>query len=225
MPRRVPPYPSQMPRLHSHRPTLRPHLPIASTPALLILLIAALAGCAMPLGPASDSTATVPSATGGFGLGRLATPQEIEAWNIDIMPDGTGLPKGLGSVATGASIYAAQCARCHGESGTEGPFDRLAGRIEGDAFPFAEDPTVKKTVGNYWPYATTLFDYTRRAMPLDRPGSLSDDEVYAVTAYVLFLNELIPDNASLDRETLPDVEMPSRDRFVDDDRRGGEEIR
>jgi len=211
-----------MQRPRSHRPLA---LPEAFLRQCLVLAIVASTGCAMLPNVSSNPKTTPPPAIERFGLGRSATPQEIEAWDIDVMPDGTGLPPGEGAVVTGAAIYAAQCARCHGESGTEGPFDRIAGRLAGDAFPFAEDPTIKKTVGNYWPYATTLFDYTRRAMPLDRPGSLSDDEVYAVTAYVLFLNELIPENATLDAASLPGIEMPARDRFIDDDRRGGEEIK
>ena len=100
-----------------------------------------------------------------------------------------------------------------------------SGRIQDDAFPFGESPRTPRSIGSYWPYATTVFDYTRRAMPLERPGSLSDDEVYALTAYLLFLNELWPEDAALDRASLPRVEMPSRDRFVPDDRRGGREIR
>jgi len=196
------------------------------TPTFLFMFAAVTSfGC----GPRSSITYEPPTTAlqeiGRFELGTPATPAEIEAWDIDIMPDGTGLPRGEGSVTKGARIYAEQCARCHGGRGEGRPFDPLAGRIEADAFPFAEDPKLEKTVGNYWPYATTLFDYTRRAMPLDRPGSLSNDEVYAVTAFVLFLNDLVPEGTTLDAETLPGIEMPARDRFVDDDRRGGPEIR
>lgn len=160
-----------------------------------------------------------------FGLGRRASDGEIAAWDIDVMPDGRGLPEGEGDVATGREIYAARCQHCHGEDGRGGPFDRLAGRITDDAFPFATDPAAPRTIGSYWPYATTLFDYTRRAMPLERPGSLDDAEVYSLTAYLLHLNGLVAADAILDRENLPGVSMPSRDRFVPDDRRGGEEIR
>ena len=158
-------------------------------------------------------------------IGRSPTQAEIDAWDIDIMPDGEGLPEGSGNVADGRTLYATQCKNCHGAEGRGGPFDQLAGRLPNDAFPFALDPRAKRTIGNYWPFATTIFDYTRRAMPQDRPGSLSDDEVYALTAYLLYLNELVDENATLDRETLPGIVMPARDRFVPDDRRGGPEIR
>jgi cytochrome c len=114
---------------------------------------------------------------------------------------------------------------CHGPTGTEGPYDVLAGRIAGDSFPFATDPTARSTVGSYWPYATTLFDYTRRAMPFDAPGSLTDEEVYAVVGAVLFLNDLLPAGAVVDSAVLTDLVMPARDRFVPDDRVGGPEIR
>lgn len=165
-------------------------------------------------------------ALGGlYGIGRSPTTAEIDAWNIDIMPDGEGLPSGSGNVADGRALYASQCQRCHGAEGRGGPFDELAGRLPKEAFPFAMDPRAKHTIGNYWPYATTIFDYTRRAMPQDRPGSLGDEEVYALTAYLLYLNELVDENATLDRETLPRIVMPSRDRFIPDDRQGGPEIR
>lgn len=160
-----------------------------------------------------------------YALGRSPTVAEIEAWDIDVMPDGEGLPVGSGNVANGRTLYATQCLRCHGAEGRGGPFDQLAGRLPDDAFPFALDPRAKHTIGNYWPFATTIFDYTRRAMPQDRPGSLSDDEVYSLTAYLLYLNELIDQSATLDRETLSLIVMPARDRFVPDDRRGGPEIR
>ncbi len=165
------------------------------------------------------------STTTRYSIGRSPSATEIASWDIDIMPDGTGLPDGSGNAAEGRALYAAQCQRCHGADGRGGPFDQLAGRLPGDAFPFALDPRVKHTIGNYWPFATTIFDYTRRAMPQDRPGSLTDDEVYSLTAYLLYLNELWDEGAILDRETLPQIVMPTRDRFVPDDRRGGPEIR
>ena len=150
-----------------------------------------------------------------FGLGRAATAAEIKAWDIDVMPDGDGLPPGRGTPAGGAKIYARQCAACHGPSGTEGPFDRLVGR----------DRAPGRTIGNYWPYATTLYDYIHRAMPLGAPGSLTPDEVYSLVAYLLWRNEIIEATAVIDGRTLPGVVMPARDRFVVDDRRGGPEIR
>ena len=160
-----------------------------------------------------------------FDLGRPATHADIARLDIDVRPDGTGLPDGGGTADQGRALYEAKCRHCHGEDGRGKPFDRLAGRVEGDAFPFGEDPRAPRSIGSYWPYATTVFDYTRRAMPLERPGSLSDDEVYALTAYLLHLNDLWPAEARLDRDALPKIEMPARDRFVPDDRRGGREIR
>ena len=150
-----------------------------------------------------------------LGLGRAATAAEIKAWDIDVMPDGEGLPPGSGTPAGGAKIYARKCAACHGPSGTEGPFDRLVGR----------DQALVRTIGNYWPYATTVYDYVQRAMPLSAPGSLTPDEVYSLVAYLLWRNEIIAETAVIDARTLPRVVMPARDRFVVDDRRGGPEIR
>jgi mono/diheme cytochrome c family protein len=155
-----------------------------------------------------------------FGIGRPASPEEIAALDIDIGPDGAGLPPGSATSADGAPIYAAKCASCHGATGQEGPNDRLVGRAPGDAFPFGRDPTVPKTIGSYWPYATTVFDYIRRAMPPTAPGSLSDHDVYALTAYLLTLNELIPADAIVDRASLPKVRMPARDHFIPDPRGG-----
>ncbi len=148
---------------------------------------------------------------GPLGLGTPASPAEIADWDIDASPDGAGLPPGRGSVAEGAVIYAARCAACHGPRGTEGaiaPALRLAGGIGSLATP---RPVV--TVGSYWPYATTLFDYTRRAMPFDAPQSLTPDQLYAVTAHVLHLNGLLPADAVLDAESLPRIRMPNRDGF------------
>jgi len=173
----------------------------------------------------ASSTPLTPPAPSRFDLGRTPDPQEIARWDLDVRPDGEGLPAGSGSVEEGRDLYLEECARCHGADGRGGPFDVLVGRLEGDAFPFATDPSAPRTIGSYWPYASTLFDYTRRAMPQDRPGSLSDDEVYALTAYLLHLNDLLDDDARLDRDSLPKIVMPARDRFVPDDRRGGPEIR
>lgn len=160
-----------------------------------------------------------------FGFGRPATPEEIRAWDIDVRPDGAGLPPGRGTVAQGKAVYAAKCAACHGEAGRNGPFDALAGREPRRGFAFGRDPSLVRTVGNYWPYATTLYDYVHRAMPWTQPGSLEPDEVYGLVAYLLFLNEIVPESVVLDAATLPKVVMPARDRFVRDNRRGGREIR
>ena len=153
-----------------------------------------------------------------FGIGRPATPAEIAALDIDVGPDGAGLPPGRGTSAEGAPVYAARCAACHGKTGKEGPNDILVGRLPGDAFPFARDARAPKTIGSYWPYATTVFDYIRRAMPPDAPGSLKDNEVYGLVAYLLALNELIPADAVIDADALPKVKMPAHDRFVPDTR-------
>ena len=174
-------------------------------------------------------TATVLSGTaewpGSFGIGQDATAAEIEALDIDFGPDGAGAPEGSGSVAEGKVVYDRNCVICHGLTGREGPNAQLVGREPRDGFPFGETRGIVKTVGNYWPYATTVFDYVNRTMPLSSPGSLTADEVYAVSAYILFLNEIIPENAVMDAETLPQVVMPARDRFVPDDRVGGPEVR
>jgi S-disulfanyl-L-cysteine oxidoreductase SoxD len=153
-----------------------------------------------------------------FGIGRPATPTDIAKLDIDIGPDGVGLPPGRGTAADGAPIYAARCAGCHGKTGKEGPNDVLVGRTTGQAFPFASDGSIPKTIGSYWPYATTLFDYVRRAMPPDAPGSLKDEEVYALVALLLAWNEIIPNDAVMDGASLAKVRMPARDRFVPDPR-------
>ncbi len=153
-----------------------------------------------------------------FELGRTATDEEIDTLAIAVMPDGRGLPPGGGTPGEGAEIYAAQCAACHGPEGEGGGGGQLVGRIPGDPFDWGDGMQGPRTIGSFWPHATTVFDYTRRAMPWDRPGSLSDDEVYAVTAYLLFLNELIGEEDEMNAETLPRVVMPAYGRFVPDDR-------
>jgi cytochrome c len=174
--------------------------------ACAALLVAGLSGVVVAQAPAR------------FGIGRPATPQEIAAIDIDIMPDGRGLPAGRGTSAAGATIYAAKCAQCHGKTGTEGPNDVLVGREPRTGFPFSQDPKLPHTIGNYWPYATTVFDYVRRAMPPTAPGSLTDDEVYALTAFLLHENELIAADAVIDKTTLAAVKMPALEHFVPDSR-------
>jgi cytochrome c len=171
---------------------------------------------AVVVGGASQQTNTPQT----FGFGRAATAPEIAKLDIDVRPDGQGLPPGRGTPADGAPVYAAKCASCHGKTGKEGPNDVLVGRLPGDAFPFGRDSKAQKTIGSYWPYATTVFDYVRRAMPADAPGSLTDDEVYGLTAYLLNLNDLVPTDAVIDRTSLPKVAMPARDKFVPDPRGG-----
>jgi S-disulfanyl-L-cysteine oxidoreductase SoxD len=144
-----------------------------------------------------------------YGLGRTATPQEIAGWDIDIGPDGAGLPPGHGDVAQGRVVYNDKCATCHGPKGEGKPMDPLAG-----GFGAVFDKDGKRTVGSYWPYATTLFDFVRRAMPFNAPQSLTPDQVYAVSAYLLYLNGLVAEDATLDANSLPKVEMPNRSHFV-----------
>ena len=151
-----------------------------------------------------------------FGLGRAATDQEIALIDIDVRPDGRGLPPGSGDVASGKLIYTTKCAACHGKTGIEGPQARLVGA----------DTTIRaKTIGNYWPYATTVYDYINRAMPVNAPGSLTPDEVYSLTAYLLYANKIIDSGKIIDAKTLPEIKMPAHDLFIPDDRRGGPEIR
>ncbi|MGH2400451.1 MAG: c-type cytochrome [bacterium] len=158
--------------------------------------------------------------TAPFGFGRPATGEEVAALDIDVRPDGQGLPDGRGTPAEGETVYAARCAACHGKTGREGPADILVGREPREGFPFGRNPALPRTIGNYWPYATTLYDYIRRAMPPASPGSLSADETYAVVAYLLLLNELVPADVVIDRASLPRVVMSAKDRFVVDPRGG-----
>lgn len=160
-----------------------------------------------------------------YGIGRAATAEEIKRLDVDVMPDGTGLPEGRGTVAEGAATYAAKCASCHGKGGEGASFDRLVAIDAGDNFAFGRDPRLVRAIGNYWPYATTLYDYTARSMPFTRPGSLAPDEVYGLVAYLLHLNEIVGDGAVMDRTTLPKVVMPAHDRFVRDNRTGGKVVK
>jgi S-disulfanyl-L-cysteine oxidoreductase SoxD len=148
-----------------------------------------------------------------FGVGRAARPDEIAAIDIDVRPDGRGLPSGSGTAVEGKQVYATRCVTCHGASGREGPQDILVGGRES-----LLTPKPSKTVGSYWPYATTLWDYVRRAMPFDHPGTLTVDDVYSVTAYVLYLNAILGERDVMDQTTLPKVNMPNRDGFVRDPR-------
>jgi S-disulfanyl-L-cysteine oxidoreductase SoxD len=160
-----------------------------------------------------------------LGIGRAATADEIKKIDIDVRPDGAGLPEGKGTVADGAKIYAVKCQSCHGANGQGGSADRLVDRESGKNWDFATNAKLVKTVGNYWPYATTLYDYTNRAMPFAQPGTLTADETYSLVAYILALNKIVPEDAVMDRATLPKVVMPSRDRFVMDNRKGGKIVK
>ncbi len=142
-------------------------------------------------------------------FGRTAAAEEIAAWDISIPPDGEGLPAGGGTAKQGAGVYAAKCAACHGEKGQGKPADPLAGGVGS-----LRSPQPVRTVASYWPYATTLFDYVRRAMPLTQPMSLTNDEVYAVSAYILYLSGIVGEETPINAQTLPLVKMPNRDGFI-----------
>jgi cytochrome c len=145
----------------------------------------------------------------GPGLGQEMTAEELAAIDFTVMADGNGLPEGSGNAIEGRRVYNQNCLACHGEDGTGGINDTLAGGHGSLA-----GPTPQKTVGSYWPYATTIFDYVRRAMPFQTPGSLSDDEIYAVTAYLLFVNDVIAEDTEMNAKSLPQVRMPNRENFV-----------
>jgi S-disulfanyl-L-cysteine oxidoreductase SoxD len=143
-------------------------------------------------------------------LGKAISPEDLTTWDISIGPDGAGLPPGSGTPTQGEAVFAMKCQACHNAKGAGQPNDRLVG---GQGTIAGDKPAVK-TVGSYWPYATTLFDYIRRAMPLPMSKSLSNDEVYAVAAYILNLNGVIGETDTLDAKTLPQVKMPNRDGFI-----------
>ena len=175
-----------------------------------------MANCGMSMRKALLSAVLVLSAltatarAEGPELGQHVGPAEIAAWDISIGPDGAGLPPGSGTPQQGEKVYAAKCIGCHGERGAGKPNDQLVGGIGS----LTGGQATVKTVGSFWPYATTLFDYVRRAMPVNAPKSLSDDEVYAVAAYILQLNGIIGDSDVINAQTLPLIKMPNRDGFV-----------
>ena len=163
--------------------------------------------------PAAFACAAYAQAQSPYGIGRVATPAEIAGWNIDIGRDGRGLPPGSGTVGRSREVFEQQCASCHGEKGEGSVGDRLVG---GQGTLTTAKPV--RTVGSYWPYAPTLFDYIRRAMPQNAPQSLSNEDVYAVSAYILHLNGLLPDDATLDAKSLTAIKMPNREKFTGDPR-------
>lgn len=185
-------------------------------------MLAVLASCQVADRGASAGPAS-------YGLGTIASAADIAVMNTDASPSGEGLPRGNGDATRGAVLYQAKCAVCHGANG-EGmsgspPSPPLIGREPREGFPFGNDPKAVRTIGNYWPEAVTLFDYIKRSMPLAEPGSLTDDEVYSLTAHLLVANEILPAGAALDSAALMAVRMPAQDRFVLDDRRGGSVVR
>jgi S-disulfanyl-L-cysteine oxidoreductase SoxD len=155
------------------------------------------------------ATAQLPT----YGVGRPPTSEEVRTWDLTIRPDGQGLPPGSGTVALGQAVYAERCAACHGETGEDPKYSRLVGG-QGS---LATDKPIR-TIGSFWQYAPTLWSYIRRAQPYDQPGSLTPDQVYAVTAYLLHRNGIIGEQDVMDATTLPQVQMPNRDGFVPDPR-------
>ena len=164
-------------------------------------LLLVVGGCA--------TAGTMPGALEGPNLGREATPAQIAGWDISVGPDGVGLPPGKGTPAAGAIVYEQKCQTCHGAKGAGQPNDRLVG---GHGTLASKAPV--RTIGSYWPYATTIFDYVRRSMPYVQSQSLSNDEVYAVTAYLLNLNGIIGENDEMNAQTLPKVKMPNQPNFI-----------
>ena len=198
---------------------------LAATGLSLVLVSCDLADTRSEVPRVPESTEasayTLPAgAPDRFSFGSEASEARVALWDIDVKPDGEGLPAGSGTMAEGEEVYATNCVACHGPTGTEGPYDVLVGPA-----PWEEWPGTPRTVGGYWPYATTLFDYIRRAMPQLAPGTLTADETYAVVAYILHLNGIVGEEAVMDAEALPAVVMPAWERFVADDRRGGPEVR
>ena len=173
---------------------------------LCVGMAAIVLSCVLP-GWSADEKA------GEYGIGRSATDEEIRVWNIDVSPSGEGLPAGEGTVKRGAQVFAAKCAACHGPTGTEGPKDRLVGGQN-----TLQTPKPVRTIGSYWPYATTLYDYIHRAMPFNAPQSLSPDEIYSVVAWLLFQNSIVKEDAVIDARTLQGIQMPNRNGFIQDPR-------
>lgn len=167
------------------------------------------------IGTALASALAVPAlAEGKLGLGRLALPEEIAAWDVDVSPDGTGLPEGSGDVLTGEDLFSENCASCHGEFGEgQGNWPKLAGGMDTLA---DEDPL--KTLGSFWPHLSTAFDYVNRSMPFGNAQSLQPDEVYAITAYMLYNNDLVEDDFVLSKENFTEVVLPNAEGFFPDDR-------
>ena len=163
---------------------------------------------ALPIAFATVALSVAAMAAEGPNLGKPISPQDIAPWDITIMPDGTGLPAGSGTAVQGAPIFAAKCSACHGDNGKGG----IAAPVT--AGPPRATLDGGKTIQNFWPYATTIFDFVRRAMPYNAPHSLKDDEVYALTAYLLNLNKIIGENDVMNAQTLPKVKLPNRDNFI-----------
>ena len=180
---------------------------------VVLLVVTSVAG--------SEALAQMPT----YGVGRPPTAEEIKAWDLTIPPDGQGLPPGRGTALLGKPIYVDRCGSCHGENGEDPKYRALAGRRGpltsaelSENLDWVLGGRQVLTIGRFWPYATTLWSYINRAMPFDKPGSLTPEQVYAVTAYVLYLNGIIAEGDFIDAGTLPTVKMPNRDGFVPDAR-------
>lgn len=171
-------------------------------PAWTAVTMALLAGCAAPV-------ATPPGAGSPLGLGRLASADELRGWNIDVTPDGQGLPAGSGTVAEGRALFAQRCSACHGSNGQGATAPPLVGGLGS-----MTQKSPLRTVGSFWPYAPTVFDYVYRSMPFDKPQSLTAPEVYALTAFLLHANGIVAADAVMNARTLPAVAMPNRNGFV-----------
>lgn len=183
--------------------------------ALAALTVGIVAGIGVVHAQRKPSEKPAAAAPVDYGIGRLAKPEEIAGWDIDVRPDGQGLPVGKGTAKQGEDLFVAQCSACHGEFGeSTGRWPILAG---GAGTLAGHDPV--KSIGSYWPYPSTVIDYIRRAMPFGNAQSLSGDELYAVTAYVLYLNDVVTDqNFVLSNENFTSIELPNRGGFFDDDR-------
>ena len=196
---------------------------------LVLVASVTVAGCRIE---SKEESAGVPGAASAtqlpdrLELGVAATPAGIAAIDIDANPAGAGLPAGEGTHAQGTPIYAQKCASCHGVKG-EGlaPYPKLVSTDTLAGFPFGKDASIPKTVGNYWPYATTVYDYVHRTMPFTAPGSLTPNETYALVAWLLAENRIVPVTAVMSASTLPRVQMPAHRYFVVDDRGGGQPFR
>ena len=187
----------------------------------------ALAACSTASSNPDAQASSAAAPPSSYALGRPIDSTMLAKMDIDVDTAGAGLPAGSGNATKGVAVYAAKCAMCHGAKGEGLPAmpdhpasPKLVGREPREGFPFGRDPKLVKTVGNYWPYATTVYDYVHRAMPLTAPGTLTPDETYAVVAWLLAENEIIPRDAEMNAKTLPAVKMPAAGRFVVDDRAG-----
>jgi mono/diheme cytochrome c family protein len=191
-----------------------------ATGLLIVLVLGAYSYNREAGKPASFNNIDTAKWPASFGFGKTATPQQIAAQDIDVRPDGLGLPAGSGTVAQGKAIYALKCIACHGSA------EKVVAGAKLPAPVLVSDSASKvKAIGNYWPYASTVFDYIRRSMPYNLPGSLTDNEVYGLTAYLLNANKIIKTDAVLNAQTLPKVVMPAQKLFITDDRKDGPEIR